>query len=340
MIQDTFAQCLTCWRRRDPAGKCYSTLSGRSSQVNSHSGNTDSACSRQSSLRLFDSELATRRPLVVSFRKPPVFGDRKVRSGDRFKYGNSLLSLETNIESSFESIGRKNKLKVISVLDTEIPDSDPFEAIYDNDSSPNGIVDIKRDMRLFGTSIMNNHLNTNGREDVKRTQKNTRHKIKNQQEIIQNLLSESKIENGHLVQGNIEYQFNKTINQLNYEYDDANYFSEIEMQTLQPTHICPLSKTNTDYPKIEDIEIFHTQTFKINKREAIKRHKRYHKGCKENRKMPKSLTFSHEDQNNEEQEEVQKTSPKKNKDRRNSVSCIKTMSTDPSSTTDILIVKD
>ncbi|XP_015839433.1 neuromedin-U receptor 2-like isoform X1 [Tribolium castaneum] len=67
-----------CFRRghRTPGGRCYSTLSGRSSQVNSHS-NTDSY-SRQSSLRYLDAEMArlhdSRRPLVVSFRrkKPPT----------------------------------------------------------------------------------------------------------------------------------------------------------------------------------------------------------------------------------------------------------------------------
>lgn len=59
-------------RSRHPKGsRCYSTLSGRSSQLNSHS-NTDS-CSRQSSLRYLEAEMAklhdSKRPLVVSFRR-------------------------------------------------------------------------------------------------------------------------------------------------------------------------------------------------------------------------------------------------------------------------------
>lgn len=57
--------------RRPTGGKCYNTLSARSSQINSHS-NTDS-CSRQSSLRYLEAEMArlhdSRRPLVVSFRR-------------------------------------------------------------------------------------------------------------------------------------------------------------------------------------------------------------------------------------------------------------------------------
>lgn len=57
--------------RRPTGNKCYNTLSARSSQINSHS-NTDS-CSRQSSLRYLEAEMArlhdSRRPLVVSFRR-------------------------------------------------------------------------------------------------------------------------------------------------------------------------------------------------------------------------------------------------------------------------------
>ncbi|KAK9871130.1 hypothetical protein WA026_011413 [Henosepilachna vigintioctopunctata] len=72
-FKNTFRQ---CFRRHlvvmDPGGgRCYATLSGRSSQVNSHS-NTDSY-SKQSSLRYLDAEMArvydSRRPLVVSFRR-------------------------------------------------------------------------------------------------------------------------------------------------------------------------------------------------------------------------------------------------------------------------------
>ncbi|XP_063912848.1 pyrokinin-1 receptor-like isoform X2 [Zophobas morio] len=68
----TFKQCFRRGHHRTPGGgRCYSTLSGRSSQVNSHS-NTDSY-SRQSSLRYLDAEMArlhdSRRPLVVSFRR-------------------------------------------------------------------------------------------------------------------------------------------------------------------------------------------------------------------------------------------------------------------------------
>ncbi|CAH1381131.1 unnamed protein product, partial [Tenebrio molitor] len=66
----TYKQCFGRGHRT-PGGRCYSTLSGRSSQVNSHS-NTDSY-SRQSSLRYLDAEMArlhdSRRPLVVSFRR-------------------------------------------------------------------------------------------------------------------------------------------------------------------------------------------------------------------------------------------------------------------------------
>lgn len=71
MFQDTFNRFFR--RGRRPTGnKCYNTLSGRSSQINSHS-NTDS-CSRQSSLRYLEAEMArlhdsSRRPLVVSFRR-------------------------------------------------------------------------------------------------------------------------------------------------------------------------------------------------------------------------------------------------------------------------------
>lgn len=57
--------------RRPTGNKCYNTLSARSSQINSHS-NTDS-CSRQSSLRYLEAEMArlhdSRRPLVVSFKR-------------------------------------------------------------------------------------------------------------------------------------------------------------------------------------------------------------------------------------------------------------------------------
>ncbi|CAH0553159.1 unnamed protein product [Brassicogethes aeneus] len=62
-----------CGRKghRFPGGRCYSTLSTRSSQVNSHSI-TDSY-SHQSTLRYLDAEMArlhdSRRPLVVSFRR-------------------------------------------------------------------------------------------------------------------------------------------------------------------------------------------------------------------------------------------------------------------------------
>lgn len=70
IFQNTYKN---CGRKghRFPGGRCYSTLSTRSSQVNSHSI-TDSY-SHQSTLRYLDAEMArlhdSRRPLVVSFRR-------------------------------------------------------------------------------------------------------------------------------------------------------------------------------------------------------------------------------------------------------------------------------
>ncbi|GJQ84306.1 hypothetical protein Trydic_g5244 [Trypoxylus dichotomus] len=68
-FKDTFKRFFR--RGRRSTARCYTTLSGQASQANSQS-NTDS-CSRQSSLRYLDTEVArlqnARRPLVVSFRR-------------------------------------------------------------------------------------------------------------------------------------------------------------------------------------------------------------------------------------------------------------------------------
>lgn len=87
--------------------------------MNSHSGNTDSQCSRQSSLRYLDSELTTRRPLVVSFRRPQR-NDCITKINRPTKHyrcsndcGTSFLSLQTehNLDklSSFEDIFRQKE---------------------------------------------------------------------------------------------------------------------------------------------------------------------------------------------------------------------------------------
>ncbi|XP_022919694.2 pyrokinin-1 receptor-like [Onthophagus taurus] len=87
-FKDTFNRFFRRKRRPKGSTRCYTTLSGRSSQINSHS-NTDS-CSRQSSLRYLDSDISGRlknskRPLVVSFkRKRPTHSSKRTNSKQVF----------------------------------------------------------------------------------------------------------------------------------------------------------------------------------------------------------------------------------------------------------------
>lgn len=106
-------------RRKSSANdeRCYSALSGRSSQVNSHS-NTDS-CSQQSSIRYLETEMRrlrdSRRPLVVSFRRkqPSVQKVKRVTVLDveLQKALDSLSEESTKIdkETRFQRVSRNSK---------------------------------------------------------------------------------------------------------------------------------------------------------------------------------------------------------------------------------------
>ncbi|KAK5649568.1 hypothetical protein RI129_000597 [Pyrocoelia pectoralis] len=78
--------------------KCYSALSGRSSQVNSQS-NTDS-CSQPSSIRYLETEMRrlheSHRPLVVSFRRKPAV--QKIKQ---------VTVLDAELQKALDSLTRK-----------------------------------------------------------------------------------------------------------------------------------------------------------------------------------------------------------------------------------------
>lgn len=103
MLQDTIMRFLR--RKPRPIGeRCYSALSGRSSQANSQNSqsNTDS-CSQQSSLRYLETEMRrlrdSRRPLVVSFRRkqPPV---QKVKQ---------VTILDAELQRALDSLTEESK---------------------------------------------------------------------------------------------------------------------------------------------------------------------------------------------------------------------------------------
>ncbi|KAF5284458.1 hypothetical protein FQR65_LT13536 [Abscondita terminalis] len=84
--------------------KCYSALSGRSSQVNSQS-NTDS-CSQQSSIRYLETEMRrlhdSRRPLVVSFRRKPTV--QKIKQ---------VTILDAELQRALDSLTRKSQINKV-----------------------------------------------------------------------------------------------------------------------------------------------------------------------------------------------------------------------------------
>ncbi|XP_045483658.1 pyrokinin-1 receptor-like isoform X1 [Harmonia axyridis] len=125
-FKNTFKQCFSRHlMARDPAGgRCYANLSGRSSQVNSHS-NTDSY-SRQSSLRYLDAEMARlhdhRRPLVVSFKRKGAttspYRGRRADKGEQTFDGDFPEMRDQRMIGNLD-IGLEKKL---SILEKKIPE--------------------------------------------------------------------------------------------------------------------------------------------------------------------------------------------------------------------------
>lgn len=109
---------------RIPGGRCYSTLSPRSSHLNSHS-NTDSY-SRQSSIRYQETEVArlhdSRRPLVISFR-------RKKRQSGRIP-GQAVI-LDEELQEALDSL--KECRKVDRMLPSRAVHSLPVLSQFDKE---------------------------------------------------------------------------------------------------------------------------------------------------------------------------------------------------------------
>lgn len=314
-LQDTFAQCRNCCRNHEREVKNYSTLSGRSSQVNSHSGNTDSQCSRQSSLRYLEPELASRRPLIVSFRKPHCNGINKCRSPRK-----ECMTMDPEIQQSLNNLEElskekkskylNDKLKVISLMDTEMLSPLSDLCIY-RDRSPNGSVDLNI------PCFPKNCFNYNG---------SPRLEVTMDPESLPEIKFKKRFINSDLFDTS-----NTTLTSL----DSKNHYLPsddlgVEMQNLQPKHICPHKK----YPKIEDIEVFHKQTFKIKNKRRHHRHHHRHKVAEKN-VLPKSCTFSIDETKSEWNSNDDKQflgTPRTN--RSNSFSCLRTEGNDS-----VLLVK-
>lgn len=132
-----------------------------------------------------------------------------------------------------------------------------------------------------------------------------------------------------------DYRFSDSKRQWNSSIPDLYEFG-LEMQNLQPKHICP-HKTNK-CPQIEDIEIFHKQTLKINKRNETNKRHHHHRNKPNTPKIPKSSTLSSITQTKKEDEFNTNECDKLpvtpiHTERSNSFSCLRIDSaTEPSST--------
>lgn len=114
-FKETFESC--CFKKQQSTvDKCYETLSAKSSQFNSHS-NIES-CSRQSSLRYLDIEMArlqdSKRPIVVSFkRKKSHYPKRQVKT------------FESDLQEALDSLLEEPKKRCIPTSrNLTVPNSD------------------------------------------------------------------------------------------------------------------------------------------------------------------------------------------------------------------------
>lgn len=335
MFQDTFAQFRNCCRSHEIEGKCYSTLSGRSSQVNSHS-NTESACSRQSSLRFLEADLASRRPLIVSFRRPNYLHESRSPTTSyvstkraRHKYSNDPDIQLENLEELRES-RYLDKLNVITNIQTfsDLCDAPDFNSPCYNNGKCFSCNDYSRSN--LGVS-MNPESLIRINDSSK---KNKRNHTKSPKELFDGSPETTLSRFSSKVDLNSEYRENDT------ESKTSNCFAEsfasdfydhsgFEMQNLQPTHICPHRMKRCDDRQ--------------NKKRKHRHHHHTHKVAETNRPIPKSCTFTSIDPvksgrcngNNSDKTLSVPTIP--GTERRNSFSCLRIDSSKTDSNSILLV---
>lgn len=373
IFQDTFARCRNCCRSHETEGKNYSTLSGRSSQVNSHSGNTDSACSRQSSLRYLEPEIAARRPLIVSFRRLNPPQDRNlspytIKKRGRIKF-NASIDPDIQLDDLEELREPHNDRYLVDKLNG-LPDIQSFSNLCSYDRSPNGSLDPNScfsNGKCFscaecskscnsGISMKPENLDINGMS-------NRKSKIRsNQSRRVFDVSPDTSLTDTEFSQRVLNCtEYVEDINEskglansffVNSFMSDSYEQTALEMQNLQPTHICP-HKARNRYLKIEDIEIFHKQTLKINKKNDTKsrkhRHHHHHnrKVAETSRPLQKSCTFTNgcvdrmckPDQCNGNGDDKTLSVPAIPAERRNSFSCLRIDSAAKDASSAILLVQ-
>lgn len=329
IFQDTFAHCRNCCRKHKCEGKSYSNLSGRSSQVNSQSGNTESQCSRQSSLRFLETDLTSRRPLIVSFRRhnhldprSPLSASPFMTQSRRMKYNSpeNEIPME-NIEELQENYNLRY-LNGKSLMDL---------ANFGELCSPNGLElnTVTNNGKCFSCS---NHLKTSHeifvtpenffRNESTSKKSNYKRNIKTPRELfdgspdttLSRLDSKTDFKNGYReIETDSQYYSPYFTNSFASDFNDFG----LEMINLQPTHICPHKKSKKSADR--------------------KRRHHHHKVSSPNKPMPKSCTFTSINQKDSPNKNINLALP--STERRNSFSCLGTEKHKTDTNSKILLVQ-